>query len=132
MTMADLLGEFFPSRWLRAEDLRGRTLATVERLEVEEVGKDRERKPVLYLRNLRPLILNRTNAERLVEALGTRDYTKFPGRRIGLYPTDEEWDGKVRRVVRIEATAPPAKQPVPVREEPGPDDADDDGEWEDA
>jgi hypothetical protein len=132
--MADLLAEFYRDRWLNPTHLRGRTLATIEHLSAEVVGRKQERVPVLHLRNLPPLILNRTNAQRLVEAMGTPDYHQYRGRRVALYVADEDWDGKPRKVVRLEATevpprTAPAGEPMPEAE-PEPD-ADAEG-WEDA
>ena len=41
----------FPSKYLKGADLNGKTVrATIDRVEIEEVG-DGDRKPVVYFRN---------------------------------------------------------------------------------
>ena len=127
--MPSMMEDFFPSKWLRGDDLRGRTAATIVELRKEAIGRERAEKAVLVLRNLKPLILNRENAERLVQALGTDDYTRFPGMRIALAVEQREWDGKQLRVVMIDPVAPaPRQMPEPVPTTPAEDDAD--AEWE--
>jgi hypothetical protein len=126
--MPSIMEDFFPSKWLRGDDLRGRTAATIVELRKEAIGRERAEKAVLVLRNLKPLILNRENAERLVQALGTDDYTRFPGMRIALAVEQREWDGKQLRVVMIDPVAPaPRQMPEPA---PAPAVDDSDPEWE--
>ena len=126
--MPSLMDDFFPSKWLRGDDLRGPTAATILELRKELVGKDRAEKAVLHLHNLKPLIVNRDNAERLLQAMGTGDYTRFPGKRIALTVEEREWEGKQIRVVVIGREAPaPRRTPEP----PTPA-KDGDGEWEEA
>lgn len=126
--MPSMMEDFFPSKWLRGDDLRGRTAATIVELRKEAIGRERAEKAVLVLRNLKPLILNRENAERLVQALGTDDYTRFPGMRIALSVEQREWDGKQLRVVMIDPAAPaPRQMPEPA---PAPVEDDADPEWE--
>jgi hypothetical protein len=126
--MPSIMEDFFPSKWLRGDDLRGRTAATIVELRKEAIGRERAEKAVLVLRNLKPLILNRENAERLVQALGTDDYTRFPGMRIALSVEQREWDGKQLRVVLIDLAAPaPRQMPEPA---PAPAEDDADPEWE--
>ena len=126
--MPSMMEDFFPSKWLRGDDLRGRTAATIVELRKEAIGRERAEKAVLVLRNLKPLILNRENAERLVQALGTDDYTRFPGMRIALSVEQREWDGKQLRVVLIDLVAPaPRQMPEPV---PAPAEDDSDPQWE--
>ena len=112
--MPSMMEDFFPSKWLRGDDLRGRTAATIVELRKEAIGRERAEKAVLVLRNLKPLILNRENAERLVQALGTDDYTRFPGMRIALSVEQREWDGKQLRVVMIDPAAPAPRPRLPA------------------
>jgi hypothetical protein len=64
----------FPSKYLRAADIEemgGRLTHTVRKVVMEEVGQDRQEKPVVYFTKIRPgLVLNRTNAARLAASLG--------------------------------------------------------------
>ena len=63
-----------------------------------------------------------------MQALGTDDYTRFPGMRIALSVEQREWDGKQLRVVMVDPVAPAPRQAP----EPAPAAAEDDAEaeWE--
>lgn len=130
--MADLLADFFPSKFLRAVDVpQAGVVVTIDRLAAEEVGRERRKAAVLYVRNLRPLILNRGNAENLVASLGTSDYQAFPGRRIVLRRVVVEFDGKQMDSVRIDPAPAPGRKPQPaVQAEP--EESEDDEGWVDA
>ena len=52
--MPSMMEDFFPSKWLRGDDLRGRTAATIVELRKEAIGRERAEKAVLVLRNLKP------------------------------------------------------------------------------
>ena len=48
------VSELFPSRFLKAADLKGRTVkAKIKKVEVEEIGQDRDEKPVVYFEGVR-------------------------------------------------------------------------------
>ena len=61
------ISQTFASKYMKVADLDGGDmLATIDRAVEEEVGKDKQSKPVLYLNGQqRGIVLNRTNAERL-------------------------------------------------------------------
>lgn|SRR5262249_35173559 len=61
------ISQTFASKYMKAADLDGGDmLATIDRVVEEEVGKDKQSKPVLYLNGQQKgIVLNRTNAERL-------------------------------------------------------------------
>lgn len=135
--MANLMTDYFPAKFLRAEDVPDEGLVvTIVRLAAEEVGRKRRLAPVLHLRNRRPLILNKANAENLVAALGTGDYTKYAGHRIVLRRCQVEFEGKQVDSVRIDReewlpTGKPKQVPSMAAEPDGGDDSDDEG-WVDA
>jgi hypothetical protein len=99
--MADLLGEFFPSKYLRGLDIpEGGRRAVIDRLVPDEVGPERQRVPLLHLRGLRPLILDYENAANLAAFLRTVDYRKYPGRSIVLQRRVHETD-EGERIVEV-------------------------------
>ena len=105
----------FPSDYLKAADLNGKAVrVTIESVEVVKVGDDQ--KPVLRFQGKdRGLILNKTNAARIVEATGSDETDEWTGWSIVLYPTKVDYAGKRVDAIRIDdrpgATKPPA-QPV--------------------
>jgi len=116
------VGEAFPSKWLKADDLQGRAcVVTISRLASEDVGDDTE-KPVLYFAGkAKGLVLNKTNANIIAEVLGTDEMNDWRGRAITLYPTRVEFQGKKVNAIRVQDVAPAAPQ-VPHRSpEPPPE-----------
>jgi hypothetical protein len=104
--------EWFPSKFLKAEDLgANRPIVTIQHVELEPVGKGKETtdKPVLYFAEpkVKPLVLNKINTEMIDEVAGTDDPDLWPGVRIQLYATKTDFQGK--RVDCVRVCAPPAR-----------------------
>ena len=116
--------ELYPSKWLKATDLDGATLATIDHCEVEPVGQGAkaERKLVLYFRGaLKPLICNKTNFGAVVRILNRDDSDDWGGGRIELFvlPNVTFSDGGIYSVVRIRAPRRQARsrpRPAPQSE----------------
>ncbi len=112
----------FPSKWLRAVDLRGRDFTlTILRCLEEAVGRGGDELPVLYFHGAeKGLALNKTNANTIADSLGP-ETDNWIGQKITLYPTKTDFEGKRVDCIRIrdlEAVAPPApvEPPAPVDE----------------
>jgi hypothetical protein len=101
-----------PARHMRAIDIVGDTLATIVGVEQQEVGADGDIKPCLVFRepHLRPLPVNRTNADSLTEALGTSDTRRWIGRQVVLYASETRYQGRRVPCVRIRDTAPASQR----------------------
>jgi hypothetical protein len=90
------------SKYLNASHFtRGELEVEIDHVEVEEVGRDREEKLVLYFKN-RPkgLPLNATNYKTLESTRGP-ETDDWVGIRIKLYQTKVEFDGKEVDAIRI-------------------------------
>lgn len=128
------INDAFPSNYLKAADLKGRSVAvTIDRVEFEAVGQSREMKPVLYFAGKdKGMVLNKTNANKitsLLESAVTEDWTDG---RILLYPTETSFQGDMVDCIRVKAalaikggakraTPPPPPEPEPEDEyEAGP------------
>ena len=116
--------EAFPSKYISSEDLDGREMRLViARIEMEEIGRDRDRKPVLYFTKARKgMVLNKTNGRMLATAYGD-DMTAWEDREVILFSMkvqfgDEIVDG-IR--IRIPQSAPVPKPSPPPRQEPVPE-----------
>ena len=73
--------EAFPSKFLKAADINEDVTATISSVEWEEVGQDKTTKSVLYFRGkLKPLILNGTNWDKIVEVTGEDDSDELGGK----------------------------------------------------
>lgn len=122
------VNQAFPSKYLRPADVGdGEPVVTIERVELEEVGRTKEVKPVVYfVGKTKGLILNRTNARKIEELVGSAETDDWPGHRIRLCVSAVEFGGETVDALRIKpagpsaATAPAAKPPA--RPMPAPED----------
>lgn len=102
------IDELYPSKYIKAGDLKGQDVAVVITSQtIEEVGKTEEKKPVLWFEGKQKgLILNRTNANVIGKAFG-RETGAWAGKSIVLYPTQTEFGGEMVDAVRIRPPAAP-------------------------
>jgi len=113
--------EVFPSRYLKAADLKGKPrTVTIESAPYETLksldGKEMQ-KIVLHFKNTeKSLPLNVTNFDAVCDATGYPDSDDWPGQRIELYPTKTTMGGKTTDCIRIRrpsASRPAAAAPPP-------------------
>jgi hypothetical protein len=118
--------EVFPSKYLKAADLKGKPrIVTIESARYETLkgldGKE-NRKIVLYFENVpKSLPLNATNFDAVCDATGFPDTEDWPGQQIELYPAKTTMGGKLVDCIRIRcpssrpkvAEAPPPPPPPP-------------------
>lgn len=107
----------FPSTYLKAADLQGRTVsAVIGRIELEEIGG--EHKPIIYFQGKdKGLVLNKTNANNIAAVFGD-DTDDWIGGTIQLFPTMVDFQGRSVEAIRVKvpprrAAAPPAPTPAP-------------------
>lgn len=116
--------EFFASKWLRGDDLRGRQYrGTIKDVTVEDV-RDKDggttRKVAVHFAGVpKPLLLNRTNYETLVAICGSRDSEAWLGKSIVILPERIVAFGQHTIAVRLREDRPqpaPAPKPAPQGE----------------
>ena len=108
------LNDAFPSKYLKAGDLpeEGSQTVTIEKIGLEEVGRDKQTKPVIYFEELdRGLVCNKTNARTIARALGSEDFDDWIGRKIALYRADVDFQGEMVEAIRVRLP----KAPAPLR-----------------
>src|SRR5262249_16261456 len=87
--------EVFPAKFLKSADAKTKPIfATISHMQMELVGQgpDQKMKPVLYLEDHRPLVLNATNWEALEDAFG--DSEDWPGHRIKIKCERTQFQGR--------------------------------------
>jgi hypothetical protein len=96
----------FPSKFLKSSDVKTKPrIATISGLDFEDVGQNKERKPVLSFENgLKPMVINRTNFETLEEAFGDSD--SWPGHKVKIFCAPTSYQGKRVDGLRVEAIVP--------------------------
>jgi hypothetical protein len=96
------INEAFPSKYLKAADIpqEGQTV-TIESIAEEEVGKDKEMRPVLYFQGEdKGIILNKPNATNISKLYGyeTDDWV---GKKVQLGTTYVDFQGQSVEAIRI-------------------------------
>lgn len=97
--------DLFPSRFLKAHDLKGKEFTlTVARVVLEPVrtqSGETEKKPVAYFDKARKgILLNKTNAMALAAVYGP-DMSTWAGKAVTLKPVRVSAFGKAHEVVRV-------------------------------
>ena len=113
----------FPSTYVRALDLgSNRVVVTISHLKMEDVGGDGERKPVLYFQGRdKGMVLNKTNANKVVDITGTDDYGKWAGTKIVLFKDRTSFKGKSVDCIRVDVAGEADKEmPEATDEDPIP------------
>jgi hypothetical protein len=109
--------ELFPSKYFKAEADLGEEGAelrvTIDDIDVEAVGREKERRPVLSFRDgVKPLILNKTNFTALQKILG-RETSGWPGKQITLIAKTVEYGSGLTLGTRVKI--PPKPKPEPKK-----------------
>ena len=96
------VSEAFPGKYLKAADLNNRTVkATIEKVEFEEIGQDKRRKPVLYFKGAeKGIVLNKTNATEIAAANGDEMDT-WAGKEIELFSQMVPYQGQNVAAIRV-------------------------------
>src|SRR5262245_23971061 len=93
----------FPSKYVKASDLKGRDVSvTIDKVEYESVGSDREMKPVVYFVGKdKGMVLNKTNCNAIIQLTQTPDPDEWRGVQITIYPTETSFGGEQVECVRV-------------------------------
>jgi len=110
------MNDIFPSKFVKAADLRGRDVTVViGSADIEKIGEDR--KLVLYFQGKdKGLVTNKTNADRIAMMYGP-DTDDWLGKEIVLYKDFVAFQGKNVEAIRVKPpvtkrAAPPQAAPV--------------------
>lgn len=128
------INDLYPSNYLKASDLGdAQPVVTIDRVEVEPVGRGKEMKPVIYFSGKQKgMVLNKTNSKKIAEIAGSPDTDDWHGVRVRLFATEVDFQGETVEAIRIKAPNAKAHQapvapPPAVSRVPGEDDLDDIG-----
>ena len=101
---ADNIDDAFPSKYLKASDLpeEGTLPATIEDVAMEEIGKNREKKPIIRFEELdKALVSNKTNCNTIAKITGSRRFKDWVGKMIHLYRAEVEFQGEMIESIRV-------------------------------
>lgn len=98
----------FPSKYMKASDLPEETVVpfTIEEVKMEEVGREKSIKPVIYFKDQeKGFCCNKTNANTISKALGSRDTDDWVGKTIRLYSTEVQFGDEMVESIRVSLKA---------------------------
>ena len=106
----------FPSNYLKASDLNGKGVrVTIESVTMEKLGDDK--KLVLhFVGKDKGLVLNKTNASRITDAVQSDETDDWSGWKITLYSCKVDYQGKRVDAIRVDdrpGSSIPPKRAVP-------------------
>lgn len=124
------LNDAFPSKYLKANDLpeEGSQPYTIEKISIEEIGRDRDKKPVIYFEETnKGLVCNKTNARSIAKVLESEDFESWTGKVINLFRAEVDFQGEMVEAIRVrnKTTKKPVRS-VGINER-GPDEVDEEG-----
>jgi hypothetical protein len=105
-----LISEQFASKYVNADDLRGREVeVTIADVAQATLNNGDKKAPVLMFKGKeKGLVLNKTNALNLSEKLGD-DTDKWIGAKIILFPDRTQYQGRMVDAVRVRVSQAPVK-----------------------
>lgn len=119
------INKAFPSKFLKAADLDGSVSVEVIKVDFEEVGQNKERRPVAYFKGIaKGVVLNKTRSNGIVRAAGSEDTDDWPGTIVELYPSTTQFQGEEVECIGIRPPKGKRSKPAPPKDE-APEAADD-------
>lgn len=98
------INNLFPSKYLKAADLPEDEAVsyTIAKIKLEEIGKDKDNKPVIYFQGEdKGFVANKTNCRTIASALGSDEVDDWVGKTIRLYRTEVEFQGDMVESIRV-------------------------------
>jgi hypothetical protein len=101
---------------MKASDLGGKEkIMQIAHCALEAVGAEKENKPVVYfVDSQKPLVLNRTNADRLAHRFGD-DTAAWIGATVKVYSELVSYQGKTMEGIRLQPMNTPAEVDAQAR-----------------
>lgn len=110
------INDAFPSNYLKASDLgEAQPVVTIERVEMEPVGRTKEMKPVVYFAGKQKgMVLNKTNSKKIAEIASSPDTDDWAGVAVKLYATEVDFQGETVEAIRIKSATAAKPKPKPA------------------
>jgi len=110
------ISQVFPSKYVKAEDLQGKTVTlTIKAVTMEEMTTHDNKtavKPVVWFEKAtKGFVMNLTNAL-IIKNLYGDETDNWPGQRIAIYPTRVKAFGKMQDCIRVREEIPAIAKPV--------------------
>ncbi len=98
--------EAFPSKYLKASDLKGRTVKVkIDKVVFEEIGQKKDSKPIVYFAGTdKGLVLNKTNATEIAAVHGD-EMDAWSGKEIELFSQMVPFQSQNVAAIRVRCVA---------------------------
>ena len=107
--------DIYPGKYLKAADIdEGGMTVTIDDFAMEEVGQAREQKAVVYFKECKPMICNKTNKNTLAILLG-KETDDWIGQQVELTVLMVNYGSDVVPGIRVQ----PFRKPIPPEAEGG-------------
>lgn len=104
------IGEAFPSKYLKAADLQGRRIkVTIDHVKMETIGDDEDKAVVYFQGKDKGLVLNKTNANAIIDISGSEETDEWHGIAVALYTAKVQFQSRMVDAIRVDAAEPPKK-----------------------
>ncbi len=102
------INDAFPSPYIAAADLPDEGLAvTFQSVDMEYFEEEKKPKAVIHFAEFsKPMLLNKTNKNSIVEVMGSPETSVWIGQRITIYPTECDYKGDRVACIRVKLRAP--------------------------
>jgi len=98
----ETIGEYYPTKYLRAADIKVDTTVTIAKVEEAIMGDDT--KPVVFFNEFaKGLVLNKTNGLHIAQLLGSERFSEWTGKAIVLCQMPVQFKGEVMQAIRVKA-----------------------------
>lgn len=118
------INEAFPSEYLKASDLRDRSVTVkIESIELADVGQGRDKEQKILIRFVgksKGLICNKTNANTISKLHGV-ETDGWVGKSIILEPREVEFAGELVWAIRVSLRKPLGTTTAAAKPQPDPD-----------
>ena len=105
----------FSGNFLKAADLDGPAVVTIAGVEMVDLKDDGEKPALSFQGTEQKMVLNKTNANNIVEFLGA-ETDDWIGQKVEVYPSTTDFQGKTVACLRIRE--PQAKKEIVSDESP--------------
>jgi hypothetical protein len=121
------INDSFPSKYLKASDIEGNPIVTIASIRFEEVGKDKDMRPIMYFQGEdKGIVLNKTNATNISKLYGD-ETDDWRGKEVMLGTTFVDFNGQSVEAIRVyppkRSTAKPGIKQSAARNDAAVDDA---------
>jgi len=112
------INDIFPSKYLKAHDLKGKSpTVTIDRVVLEQVRgrKGTDTKAVVYFRGkAKGMLFNKTNAQSVTQIAHSPVTEQWAGVAVTLYATTDKFGTETHDVIRIKAPVSASRSSVPA------------------